>query len=300
MELSELQAFLAVADELHFGRAAQRLFLAQPYLSRTIRKLETDLDVTLFERTTRKVELTPAGRILVERATAILAMSADARSEVRRAELGQAGPVRVSFSGPSSYPLIGRLTRALRERYPDIALQFSPGLFAHDVIDLLLEDSLDLAIAMFREIPPAIAIRPIAEEKYVMAVPSNHPAAGSGPIPLETFKDDRFVMLPPRSAMVANFAALCHSAGFAPKIVQTAPDTGTIIALVSAGAGVTLTVDAALNQVSTQGVYAVDLADPADPVYNHIAWRSDSTNKAVHTVLDIARELFPSPEVTAP
>jgi DNA-binding transcriptional LysR family regulator len=299
MELHELRAFLAVADELHFGRAAERLVLAQPYLSRTIKKLEADLGVALFERTTRKVELTSAGRALIDPATTMLTMGAEARSEVRRAARGESGRVRVSFAGPSSYELIGRLGREMRELSPGIDLQFDPGRFGLQVFDRLLNGSIDLAIARFRTVPPEIESRAIATEHYLMAVPSDHPAATAERVTLASFRDEGFLGLPSDSSVQRDFIELCHVAGFVPNIVQTVPDTGTIMALVSAGAGVAFTVDTALQHVPRQGIAAVELVEGRDPVFAYLAWRRDSTNEALQTVLRATETLFPTPSGSA-
>ncbi|WP_028651243.1 LysR family transcriptional regulator [Nocardioides halotolerans] len=295
MELFELRAFLAVAEELHFGRAADRLLLAQPYLSRTIKKLEADLGVQLFDRTTRKVELTSAGSALIEPATEMLVLNTEARMEVRRAARGETGRVRISFAGPSSYDLIGRLGREMRELHPGIDLLFDPGRYGLQVSDRLLNGSIDLAIARFRTVPAGIEARPIAAERYLMAVPSTHPAADGGPVSLSSFRDDGFLGLPTDSAVQRDFLELCQIAGFVPTIAQTLPDTGTIMALVSAGAGVAFTVDTAIEHVPRQGISAVELSEKLDPVYAYLAWRRESSNAALHTVLRALETLFPTP-----
>jgi DNA-binding transcriptional LysR family regulator len=295
MELFELRAFLAVADELHFGRAADRLLLAQPYLSRTIKKLETDLGAALFDRTTRKVDLTSAGRALIEPATAMLALNTEARAAVRRAARGDTGLVRVSFAGPSSYDLIGRLGREMRELHPGIDLQFDPGRFGLQVADRLLNGWIDLAIARFRTVPPEVEARPIAAERYLMAVPTGHPAAGRGPVPLSTFRDDGFLGLPTDSSVQRDFLEFCANAGFVPTIVQTVPDTGTIMALVSAGAGVAFTIDTAIEHVPRQGIEAVELSDDLPPLHAYLAWRRDNTDAALRAVLRTTEKLFPTP-----
>jgi DNA-binding transcriptional LysR family regulator len=295
VEFNQLQIFLAVADELHFGRAADRLVLAQPHLSRTIKRLEADLDVELFKRTTRRVELTSAGRALVQPATAMLALCTEARSEVRRAALGESGRVRVSFAGPSSYELIGQLGREMRELHPDIELQFDPGQFGVQVFDGLLNGTVDLAIARFRQAPPAaIQSRAIAAEQYVIAVPSTHRAAGMISAPLATFKNDAFLALPSDSSVQRDFLELCAVAGFSPTIAQTVPDTGTIMALVAAGAGVAFTVDTALQHVPGEGIAAVQLDEQVQPVFAYLAWRRESNNQALHTVLRAAEARFPT------
>jgi DNA-binding transcriptional LysR family regulator len=297
MDPAALRIFLTVADELHFARAAQRLFLAQPYVSRTIKNLEHDLGVTLFERTTRRVTLTSAGQALVAPAEAILAAIADARSEVKRAERGESGRVRISFAGPSSHALIGRLGRLMGEQHPGINLQFNPGRFGIEVFDQLLNGSIDLAIARFRNVPKEIVVRPVATERYVMAVPSTHRLAHREVASLGEFRDDGFITLPSGSSVHSDFMEWSQAAGFEPRVVQSAPDTWTIMALVSAGAGVTFTVDTALEHVPTEGIHAVRLDEDLAPVFAYLAWPRDSTNAALHVLLEASERLFPTQPV---
>jgi DNA-binding transcriptional LysR family regulator len=122
MEFRQVTAFLAVAEELHFGRAAERLRIAQPALSQMIRALEADLDVDLFERTTRRVRLTPAGEALLEPAAAIGTQVDGARRIARAAQQGLAGRVRIGFGGTSGYSILSRLAREVGERHPGISL----------------------------------------------------------------------------------------------------------------------------------------------------------------------------------
>jgi DNA-binding transcriptional LysR family regulator len=295
MDPNHLRIFLAVAGELHFGRAADRLLLAQPYVSRAVKNLEKDLGVTLFERSTRRVTLTSAGMALVGPAEAILATGADARREVKRAQRGESGRVRISFAGPSSHALIGRLGRLMGEQHPGIDLQFNPGRFGLEVFDQLVGGSIDLAIARFRNVPDEVSVRPIATERYVMAVPSTHRLAGTEKASLAEFRNDGFITLPSGSAVHTDFMEWCQAAGFDPKVVQHAPDSWTIMALVSAGAGVTFTVDTALEHVSTEGIHAVHLDEDQAPVFAYLAWRRDSTNAALRVLLEASESLFPTP-----
>lgn len=297
MDVSDLQIFLTVADELHFGRAAQRLHLAQPYVSRTVRNLEKDLGVTLFERTTRKVELTSAGHALVTSARAIVTASAEARTQVKAAERGESGRVRLSFAGPSSYAAIGSLARAVRERHPQIELVFKPGRFGPEVFEQVIDGTTDLGIARFKKRPFGISARPIAVEHYVLAVPSTHRLASAESVSIADLRDELFLTLPPfpGSIVLTDFVQWCHNAGFAPNVVQTAPDSWTIIALVAAGVGVTFTVDTAIEHVPTDGVHIVRLEEAVAPTYAYLVWRKDTTNAALRTVIRTSEQVFPMP-----
>src|SRR5699024_9898509 len=142
---------LAVAEALHFGRAADRLRIAQPALSQTIRALEADLDVELFERTTRRVRLTPAGEALVEPAAAIDAQVDGARRIARAAQQGLAGRVRIGFGGTSGYSILSRLAREVGERHPGISLDLRPQMYCGQAAIAVRDGQIDLAIIS----PPA-------------------------------------------------------------------------------------------------------------------------------------------------
>ena len=154
---TQLRVFLAVAENLHFGRAAERLHLAQPYLSRTVRSLEDDLGAPLLTRTTRKVELTPAGHALIEPARSILALHSDAREAVRAAHQGESGIARITFAGPSSHAMVGRLARAVRRQHPLIKLELQPGRYGTSAVRELVDNGTDLAIARFAAPRPGSA-----------------------------------------------------------------------------------------------------------------------------------------------
>ncbi len=288
--------FCAVADELHFGRAAERLHLAQPYLSRTVRALETDLGAPLFERTTRRVELTPAGQALLEPATAMLRMAARARAEVEAAQRGDSGRVRLSFAGPSSQTMVARLARAVRERHRRIELAVRPGRYGPIAVRELLEHTTDLAIARFEHPPLGVRSRAVGRERVVLVAPSDHPAANAESVSLAELREAPFVTLPEAfgSAVRAMFVASCHAAGFSPEIVQTAPDTWTCVALVAAGVGLHLTTDSALEQLTLDGMRVVQLADPLPAMYVYLLWRDEDADPALERVLELSTEALPT------
>ncbi|HET6500582.1 MAG TPA: LysR substrate-binding domain-containing protein [Amycolatopsis sp.] len=296
MDFHQLEFFRAVAEELHFGRAAERLHLAQPHLSRTIRALESDLGAPLFQRTTRRVELTPAGHALLEPAAAILRLRERARAEVEAAHRGDSGQVRLSFAGPSSHAMVGVLARTARERHPRIDLAVQPGRYGLLAVRELLDHTTDLAIARFEHAPPGVETRAVAKERGVLAVPSGHPLADAGSASFADLRDQPFITLPEEfgSAVRAVFVACCHSAGFAPDIVQTAPDSWTCFALVAAGVGLHFTTDSALRQLALEGVRIVPLEDETPPIFGYLLWRADDRDPALRKVLEISEQVLPT------
>ena len=296
MDLIQLEVFCAVAEDLHFGRAADRLHLAQPYLSRTIRALEADLGTPLFDRTTRRVELTPAGRALLEPAAAMLRMGERARSDVAAARRGDSGHVRFSFAGPSSQVMVGALARKVRERYGRIDLAFRPGRYGPAVVRELAEHTTDLGIARFEQAPPGVQSRAVATERGVLAVPSGHQVAGAASVCFADLRGEPFITLPEAfgSAVRALFVSGCHAAGFAPDIVQTAPDSWTCVALVAAGVGLHFTTDSAVRQMTLDGVRIVPLAEEIPPVFSYLLWRTGDQDPALANVLGISEQVLPT------
>jgi DNA-binding transcriptional LysR family regulator len=296
VDLIQLQVFCVVAEELHFGRAAGRLHLAQPYLSRTIRALEADLGTPLFERTTRRVELTPAGRALLEPAAAILRMGERARSDVEAAHRGESGHVRLSFAGPSSQVMVGNLARKVREQHRRIDLAFRPGRYGPAVVAELLEHTTDLAIARFEHAPPGVQSRAVARERGVLAVPAGHPVADAASVSFAELRGEPFITLPEAfgSAVRAMFVSGCHAAGFAPDIVQTAPDSWTCVALVAAGVGMHFTTDSAVNQMILDGVRIVPLTEEISPIFGYLLWRAGDRDPALARVLAISEQVLPT------
>ena len=296
MDLSQLEVFGVVAEELHFGRAAERLHLAQPHLSRTIRALEADLGTALFDRTTRRVELTPAGRALLEPAAAILRTRERARADVAAARRGDTGQVRFSFAGPSSQVMVGRLARRVRERYSRIDLAFRPGRYGPVVVRELLEHTTDLGIARFEHAPPGVDSRAVARERGVLVVPSDHPVAAAASVSFAELRGEPFITLPEAfgSAVRAMFVSGCYTAGFAPEIVQTAPDSWTCVALVAAGVGLHFTTDSAVRQMTLDGVRIVPLAEEIPPVFSYLLWRAGDQDPALAHVLELSQQVLPT------
>jgi DNA-binding transcriptional LysR family regulator len=281
VDLSQLEVFRVVAEELHFGRAAERLHLAQPHLSRTVRALEADLGTPLFDRTTRRVDLTAAGRALLEPAAAILRMGERARADVTAAHRGDGGQVRFSFAGPSSQV---------------IDLAFRPGRYGPVVLRELAEHTTDLGIARFEQAPPGVDSRAVAIERGVLAVPSGHPVAAATSVSFAELRGEPFITLPEAfgSAVRAMFVSGCHAAGFAPDIVQTAPDSWTCVALVAAGVGLHFTTDSAIRQMTLDGVHIVPLAEEIPPVFSYLLWRTGDQDPALAKVLGISEQVLPT------
>ena len=295
MELQQIRAFVAVAEELHFGRAAERLGMAQPPLSRTIRSLETELGASLFQRTTRSVSLSPAGEALLEPAKHMLATQQAAVESVHRSSSGEVGRVRFGYSHPSSRDLAATLVTASHERNPGITFHLESTVYADEGLERIMDGTLDLALVRWRRRPPLIAGRPVAIERPCVAMPSSHRLADRKKISVEELADEPFVLLParPNSNLRETAMRLCLDAGFSPRTVQEAPDSQSISALVAAGMGVTITFDSVAAGYDSR-ISAVPLNLPNEATQLHLAYRLDQQDAALNTVLDVAEAVLPT------
>lgn len=296
MELRHLTAFLAVAEELHFGRAAKRLQMAQPPLSQQIRQLEKELGVQLFERNTRSVRLTNAGQSFLEPARTVLQDLDTATRAAKAAGRGEYGRVTVGFAGASSHETLPLLTRAVRAAHPGIELVLAGQTYANVALARVAEGSLDLGFVRLPVTQPGVATRVIAEEELVCALPSDHRLARRDHILLADLAEDPFVSFPANAGSSLRDAtvAACEEQGFTPRVVQEAPDSHTILALVAAGVGVTLTLTSCQHIQQTGLVYR-PLAGAPVRLQAALAWRTDNPSAALRSVLAVAEEALPTP-----
>ncbi|MFE6915027.1 LysR family transcriptional regulator [Streptomyces rubiginosohelvolus] len=296
MELRHLNAFLAVAEELHFGRAAKRLQMAQPPLSQQIRQLEKELGVQLFHRNTRSVRLTSAGETFLEPVRTVLDDLDTAVRAARSAGIGEYGRVTIGFAGASSHETLPRLTRAVRAAHPGLELVMTGQTYANTALSRVADGSLDLGFVRLPVARPGVAHRVIDEEELVCALPSDHPLARRETVPLDVLAGEAFVSFPANSGSTVRDAMTeaCENAGFTPRIVQEAPDSYTILALVAAGVGVTLTVTS-VQHIQQNGLVYRPLAGPAVRLRAALAWRADNPSAALRAVLAVAEEALPTP-----
>ncbi len=195
MDLHQIRSFLAVAEELHFGRAAERLHIAQPPLSRTIKHLEHELGIQLFERNTRSVSLTPSGQALLGPAKEVMTALRRAELAVRLASNGEVGLIRIAFAGVSTHRLVARLARAVRTRHPGIQLELSSQNFAQPAMRKLVWGDTDIALGRWDVIPGDVAAEIVMPDALVIAVPDTHTLAGADRVHIGQLADDGFVSL---------------------------------------------------------------------------------------------------------
>jgi len=241
IELRHLRYFVAVAEELHFGRAALRLHLAQPPLSQQIRRLEEILGFALFDRTSRSVSLTPAGRAFLERAQRTLRNVNRDIEEARSIGRGEVGSLHFGFVGSAMLTTLPAIFRAYRETNPQVRLHLHES-FTSKVIEGLLNGTLDAGLIRDGDPTPGLDAIPIFTEPFVAVLPANHPRAKQKSISPASLRNEAFVHYP-RSAGTRAFEkplALCEQFGFRPDIAQEASHWLSILRLVGAGLGVSI------------------------------------------------------------
>ncbi|MFC5862978.1 LysR substrate-binding domain-containing protein [Acidicapsa dinghuensis] len=241
IELRHLRYFVAVAEELHFGRAAQRLHLAQPPLSQQIRKLEQILDCSLFNRTSRSVRLTVAGEAFLERARRTLLNVSRDLEETRSIGRGEVGSLHIGFVGSAMLTILPAIFREYRAAYPGVQLHLHES-FTAKVIEGMQSGTLDAGLLRDSDPTEGLDAATIYSEPFVIVLPSRHPRAGQKSISPTHLRDEPFIYYP-RSAGSRAFEkplSLCEEHGFRPHIVQEAQNWLTILRLIGAGLGVSI------------------------------------------------------------
>jgi DNA-binding transcriptional LysR family regulator len=241
IELRHLRYFLAVAETLHFGRAAKKLGMAQPPLSQQIRKLEALVGAPLFERTTRGVTLTPAGMVLRERATSTMSRLADDLEQTRRVARGEEGRLRVGFSGSVMFTELPMAIQAYRRVYPRVEVQLRE-MWTSQQLVALADGSIDVGFLRDGERRPELEITPLLREPFHVALPADHKLRRQRTVDPTALEGEPFVLFARRMGNLAFDRTMrcCMDAGFLPTIVQEAPQFPTLIRLVAAGLGISL------------------------------------------------------------
>jgi DNA-binding transcriptional LysR family regulator len=270
VELRHLRYFRVVAEELHFGRAAERLHMAQPPLSQQILQLERELGVTLLVRSTRKVELTAAGHAYLKQVVAILDAVDEAGAQARRIAEGVEGHLAIGCVGSATYSLLPRLVRALRDELPGVDVSVRGEMLAPAQIAALLTGEIDLALLRPPVAQPGVLLETLRRDRLIAALPEGHPLATRNGLRINDFRDEEFVAHAGygRSVMNSILFAVCADAGFVPRVRHEVEETSTLVTLVSAGLGVAIVPEptAALDIAGVcyrplaQGALGVDLA----------------------------------------
>jgi len=297
MELRHLRYFVAVAEEGHITRAAERLGIQQPPLSHQIKALEREIGVQLFRRLPRGVELTEAGRSFIEDARAALARVGQGVEAAKRAARGEQGHLRLAVPPTAPFhPFVPQIILAFREAYPLVSLTMEENL-RMETLDQLRGGQMDVAFLRASiAAPEGLVVHPLLEEPMVAALPSGHALARSAPsqdaaLPLRALAGETFIAYARHQgpALYEAMAAACLQAGFSPQLGQEAPRISTALSLVATGFGVTL-VPASMRRMALEGVTYRDLAGAAQArAFLSIAARRDDASGAVRHFVALVR-----------
>jgi DNA-binding transcriptional LysR family regulator len=300
VELRHLRYFVAVAEELHFGRAAERLHMAQPPLSQAIRNLEAELGVELLERTSRRVELTDAGRSLLEDARRLLASFSQALETARRTGNGEADHLSVGALSSTSV-VVPQIARAFRERAPDVGITLNH-MTVGELGDGLRSGEIDVVIAYeLDSVPDGIpwengfCEHRLAVLPLVAALPENHPLAHRESMSMAELADEEWVNIPRDLSPEHHdtLLAICRRHGFEPKVVAEGTTMRALLELVAAGEGV-MVAPAQARQLQPAGVAYVPV--PGEEVGISMFWRQDDMSPAGRAFREVAASL-PSEEL---
>lgn len=290
VELRHLRAFVAVAEERHFGRAADRLHMAQPPLSQQIRRLEAELQVTLFHRTTRRVELAPAGEVLLQRARKLLQDADSAAEDTQRASRGEVGRLALGFTGSATYALLPKLATALRAQLPGVELDLRGELLTPAQVEGLEARTLDLGLLRPPVRRAGLTVEVVLTEPLVAVLPANHKLAQQDHIPVERLRDEPFIAYPSHFRSVLHDAVeeTCAKHGFKPVVALEVSETATLVSFVAAGIGVSL-VPQTVTRFMVAGAVYRPLTEPTH-VELALAHRTDDDAPVLTRALEIVRQ----------
>ena len=291
-QFSQLFCFVAVANELHFGRAAARLHMTQPPLTRQIQLLEETVGVRLLERSSRSVTLTPAGKVFLAEAEYILQRSQEAVLLAQRAERGDVGMVTLGFIPAAGYEFLPQVLARLRTSFPhlDVALREMSSV---DQRDALSAGRIDLGLIRHFTCHPDIKTTCVVRDPFILALPETDPLCRKESIALGDLDDRNYIMYPPVESryFYELLSGLFHAVHIKPCYVQYLSQDHTILSLVGAGIGMAL-VPASAQRLMFPGVVfrQIDLGKRLDAEL-HLAWREDNRHPAHEHILNIISEV---------
>ncbi|NJL55010.1 LysR family transcriptional regulator [bacterium] len=290
MELQQLRYFVMVAEELHFGRAADRLHISQPALSKQIANLEKEIGLALLTRTKRTVKLTTAGQVFIEQSKQLLSQVDTAIQLTRRTARGEAGHLTIGFTETATHTVLPNLVKEFRSNYPNVELTML-GLSTEAQVAALNRDQIDIAFLH----PPiderGLNLHSILSANFVVVLPQQHPLLQCEKITPEALANESFIIHPRHEGPILydGFIQICQAVGFHPKIVKESISLQTRICLVAAGLGITFVPENLQFLVGSE-VVCKALQDCPICLKFAAAWRQNSISPTLREFLKIMRE----------
>lgn len=291
VDIRQLNYFIAVAEERHFGRAASRLLMAQPPLSQQIRQLEDQLGVKLLNRTTRRVDLTPAGQLMLDRGRHIINDLGALEADVVQVGQGATGVLRVGFSGSATYGVMPQIARVAKQILPGLSLSLQGEMLTPAMEAGLRDGTLDAAFLRPPITSDEINTQTVTHDRLIVALPSNSPLAVERPVAVNELREQKFITYGNESVIHRMTADMCRKAGFKQRITQRVGETSTMLAFVAAGGGVAV-MPSNVQSFHLDGVYYREIEDPPS-VDLAVAWMRGNRSTLLKNFLNVVENIDP-------
>lgn len=297
MELRHLRYFIVLAEELNFSRAAERLQMAQPPLSQQIRALENELGLQLFDRTTRPLQLTPAGQVFLEKTRQVFTQVEQAKVLAKRASRGEIGQLRVGINTSIANSILPDILRTFCDRFPEVEVVLQEQA-SYQQLQKLCDRHIDVGfvnlhhLQQIDENDDTLRFVSILQEPFVIVLPESHPLAQQTQVSLTALADELFILPPPHlpSGLYDQIVSLCQHVGFSPKVKQEATWMSTVLSLVAGGVGISLLPANAQNLKRTGVVFR--LIQEQSPIFQMaMVWRRNDSSIILRNFLEIARNV---------
>lgn len=293
MEFRQLHYFLAVAESLSFSQAARQLNMAQPPLTRQIQQLEQELGVQLFNRNSRRVELTEVGSVFVEEARRILGQVERSVEITQRVSRGEVGRLAIAFEGSSAYDVIPASLKIYRERYPDVQLVML-GMTTAQQVEALRQKQIQVGFV----VPPLqdqvndLVLETVLEAPLILALPESHPLAAQSKVKVRSLVNEAFILGQRNSGCgwYDQVITLCRRAGFSPHVVQEVNEMQVLLGLVAAGLGIAI-LSGAAKQFQRSGIVYRELQPASPEVALAIVWQEGDSSVVLQSFLKTVREV---------
>lgn len=291
MEIQHFRCFVVLAQELHFTRAAERLHLSQPHLTRIINKIEKELGVTLLRRTTRQITLTDAGEKFLVEAQAVLARVEQAVQTMQQFTASKTGRLRIGFTQMARHCVLPEILSVFRDRYPQVQLDILEEC-TEELVEALRSTKVDLAFLH----PPLRAdflnLIPIHQERFMIALPLNHPLALQAEIAFTGLANDRLILHHREHGPVLydHILHLCQQAGFSPTVIHQDTDR-SFLGLVTANMGVCF-IPPSMQNAKNPGIVCLPIVGDAPTLEHAVAWRRDDSSPFVKLFLQVVQEIL--------
>lgn len=290
MELRHLKYFVAVAEELHFGRAAAKVQITQPVISEQIRRLEQELGVKLFFRTKRTVELTEPGKIFFSEAQEILERVEKAVCALQKADRGELGSLTIGYTGPALYTILPKIIKAFQNSYPQVELILKE-ICTDEQVEAFNTGNIEVGF-LHPPVDSDFEFISIMKEKMILALPEDNSLATLTPVPIEKLSNQSFILFPQKVGPVlySRIFTMCQQAGFIPKVVQEVTPQPTMIGLVAAGIGVSF-VSQSLQNINLPGVVYRELDVSTPELELSAAWKTEKISPVLQAFLKIVQKM---------